>query len=336
MLARFYIPPCTSSTIAAAGMFAHASQVWAGIPSLATEAEALKTRAVNAWNNYQATPTKQANCDTGIVVSGDADWSVDDQNAAAVVAAIYLFAITGEATYHDYVKANYNRTYLRPYGDIGFSRYQPEQGEALLLYAGLPNADAVVRDAIRARKLGDVNGGYGIYGFNSDDLYRSYLHDGQYHWGSNMVRANYGNTNVDAVLYNLTGGRDTALRTRALEVLHYFHGVNPFSSTYLTNMSSYGATYSMNAIYHSWFGINTPWGDVRTTAYGPPPGYMPGGPNAQTSVTLAPPAGQPRQKAYRDWNGNAATGDLQSAWEITEPGIYYQASYVKLLAAFAQ
>jgi endoglucanase len=136
--------------------------------------------------------------------------------------------------------------------------------------------------------------------------------------------------------YSLTGGRDIAIRTRALEILHYFHGVNPFGSAYLTNMSTYGASYSMNAMFHTWFALNSQWGDVRTTTYGPPPGYLPGGPNAQTGITLAPPAGQPRQKAYRDWNGNPANGDLQSSWEITEPGIYYQAAYVKLISAFAQ
>ena len=41
-----------------------------------------------------------------------------------------------------------------------------------------------------------------------------------------------------------------------------------------------------------------------------------------------PPAGQPTQKSYKDWN----TGFPQNSWEITEPGIYYQASYVRLLS----
>lgn len=335
--ARFYVPACSSSTIAAAGMFAHAAQVFGGIPALASETALLKTRAINAWNSYQATPTKGTNCDDGTVKAGDADWSVNDQEAAAVVAAVYLAAITGEATYHNYVKDNFNKGYLRPYSDIGWSRYQPEQGEALLYYSTLSGADTTVRNAIQQAKQNDVNNSTSIYGFDNADLYRALLDDAQYHWGSNMVRANYGNTNVDALTFSLAGGKDAALRTRALEVLHYFHGVNPFSSVYLTNMSSLGATYSMNAIFHTWFHVGSPlWGDVRTRTFGPPPGYLPGGPNAQTSVTLAPPAGQPRQKAYRDWNGDAGSGDPQTSWEITEPGIYYQAAYVKLIAAFAQ
>lgn len=334
---RYYVPACTSSTIAAAGMYAHASYVFNGITGLASEAADLKTRAISAWNKYQATPTKQTNCDDGTVSAGDADWSEADQNGAAVVAAVYLAAITGDSTYHDYVKANYNASFMRPYGDIGWSRYTPEHGEALLFYSTLAGADATVRNAIRTAKQNDVNNSSTIYGFSNLDLYRSHLDDGQYHWGSNMVRANYGNTNVDALTYGLTGGKDTALRTRAVEVLHYFHGVNPFSSAYLTNMSSYGATYSMNAIFHAWFNVSSAlWGDVRIRTYGPPPGYVPGGPNASTGVSLSPPAGQPRQKAYRDWNGDPASGDPQASWEITEPGIYYQAAYVKLVAAFAQ
>lgn len=335
--ARFYVPPCTSSTIAAASMFAHAAHVYAGIPALAGEVADLRARAINAWNSFHGSATRQTNCDTGAVRAGDADWPEDTQNATAVVAAVWLFAATGEAVYHDYVKANYSRTYLRPFGDIGWSRYQPEQGEALLFYTTLPGADATVRTAIRQRKQADVANGYGIYGAGSDDLYRAYLHDAQYHWGSHQVRANYGNTNVDAALYGLAGGSEASMRTRALDTLHYFHGVNPLGTVYLTNMSAYGASSSLNAIFSVWFKVgSSQWGDVRSSTYGPPPGYVPGGPNASTGVWLAPPAGQPRQKAYRDWNGDPVTGDPQQSWEITEPGIYYQAAFVKLVAAFAR
>jgi hypothetical protein len=318
-------------------MFAHAAYVYGGFGSLATEAADLKTRAINAWNNYQGIGTKQTNCDTGVIRAGDADRTVDEQSALAVVAAIYLYAITGDATYHDYVKANFNKNYLRPYRDFGWTRYDAEQGEALLFYTTLANADATVKATIRQDKQNDVNNNASVYGFTNDDLYRAYMHDPQYHWGSNQPRANYGNTNVDALVYNLAGAQASSIRTRALEVLHYFHGVNPFGSAYLTNMSSYGATYSENAIFHAWYKTNSPlWGNVQTTTFGPPPGYVPGGPNASTTVSLAPPAGQPLQKSFRDWNGDPASGDPQTSWEITEPAIYYQAAFVKLVAAFAQ
>jgi hypothetical protein len=41
--------------------------------------------------------------------------------------------------------------------------------------------------------------------------------------------------------------------------------------------------------------------------------------------------GQPRQKSYRDWN----TSWPDSSWATTEPAIYYQAAYIRLLARFA-
>ena len=51
--------------------------------------------------------------------------------------------------------------------------------------------------------------------------------------------------------------------------------------------------------------------------------------NANTSLT--PPYNQPPQKSYLDFN----TSNPDNSWEITEPGIYYQASYVRLLAGIA-
>jgi endoglucanase len=334
---RYYVPKCTSSTIAAAGMFAHASYVYNGFASLSTEASDLKNRAINAWNNYQGIATKQTNCDTGAVRAGDADRSGDEQSALAVVAAVYLYAITGDATYHNYVKANFNQNYMRPYFDDGFTRYDPEQGEALLFYTTLSNADAATKTSILTRKQNDVNNvGSKIYGFTANDaLYRGYLPDAQHHWGSSQPRGNYGNTNMDVITYNLAGSNDATYRTRALEMLHYFHGVNPFGMVYLSNMSSYGATRSANAIFHAWFRTDSSkWANAATSTFGPAPGYVPGGPNKDTGVSLSPPAGQPPQKSYRDWNGNGV--DPQQSWEITEPGIYYQSAYVKLISAFAE
>jgi hypothetical protein len=332
---RFYVPACSSGTIAAAGMFAHGAYVFGKIPALSQSAAALRTRAVAAWRNYQASP-KQTACDTGVVHSGRADWNEADQNAEAVVTAVYLYALTGEAPYGDFVKAHYRET--KPYFDSGWSRYNSQQGEALLFYTSLPEADPAVKKALLADKLADMNSGNHIYGFvPDDDLYRAYLHDQQYHWGSNQPRANYGNTNVDALIYEPSLSHDAATyRTRALELLHYFHGVNPFAMVYLTNMYDYGATRSVNQIYHMWFAHGTRWGDALESECGPPPGYLPGGPNASAAQwvpkSIAPPTGQPPQKSYKDWN--AVWPD--SSWVVSEPAIYYQAAYVRLLSYFAQ
>ncbi|MGO9931301.1 MAG: glycoside hydrolase family 9 protein [Steroidobacteraceae bacterium] len=334
--ARFYVASCSSATIAVAGMFAHASYVFRSIPVLSGEAADLRRRASAAWGNYQRVGSKQTTCDTGIVRAGRADWNEQDQNAEAVVAAVYLYAITGDPQYADYIGAHYRE--LRPYHDIGWTRYQSEQGEALLFYASLPNVDANVRKAIFADKANDVRAGNHVYGFIAeDDLYRAYMHDPQYHWGSNNPRANYGNSNVDVLTFKLDLGDSKTYETRALEVLHYFHGVNPLGMVYLSNMYQYGATRSANEIYHTWYAHDTRWSDARSSACGPAPGYVPGGPNVfavrdGVPSSVSPPAGQPAQKSYRDWNA----GWPQSSWAVTEPGIYYQSAYVELLSKFAR
>lgn len=334
--ARFYVPSCTSATIAVAGMFAHASYVFGSIPALSSESAALRARAKAAWKNYQSIASKQTQCDTGIVRAGRADWNEQDQNSEAVVAAVYLFAITSDSDYADYVGAHYRD--LRPYRDIGWSRYNSEQGEALLFYASLPNVDSKIGKAIFADKLSDVRAGNHIYGFvPEDDLYRAYMHDPQYHWGSNQPRANYGNSNLDVIAFKIAAENPETYKTRALEQLHYFHGVNPLGLVYLSNMSRYGATRSANEIYHTWFANDSRWSDARTSPCGPAPGYIPGGPNVNAvrdgvPSSLSPPTGQPAQKSYRDWN----VGWPQSAWAVTEPAIYYQSAYIELLSRFAQ
>ena len=334
--ARFYIPACTSSTISAAGMFAHAAYVYGKLPALAAESEDLKRRAIAAWNNYAGIQPKQVDCDTGVVQAGDADLKSDEQEQLATVAAIYLYAITQNSAYQDHIRQHYRE--MRPYNDMGWSRYGAHQGEALLFYTTLPNADADLKKTILGDKLNDVKNGNQIYGFNAgDDLYRAFLHDPQYHWGSNNPRANYGNSNVDVTTHDLGIADITTYRTRALETLHYFHGVNPFGMVYLSNMYQYGATVSANEIYHTWFQPKTKWSDAKTSLCGPPPGYVPGGPNASAEangvpVRLKPPTGQPPQKSYKDWNENWP----ESAWAVTEPAIYYQSAYVKLVSAFAR
>ena len=334
--ARYYVPACTSATIAAAGMFAHGAYVLGKLGTLADESANLKARAAAAWRSYQGAAQKQTACDANIVKAGNADWSLADQQAEAVVAAVYLLAVTGEPTYADYIKAHYRET--RPYGDMGWSRYNPEQGDALLFYTTLPQADAALKQGLLADKLNDVKAGNQIYGFSPDaDLYRAYLHDPQYHWGSNQPRANYGNSNLDVLVYEPAAAESDTFRSRALEILHYFHGVNPFAMVYLSNMYGYGATRSVNEIYHTWFWHGSRWSDALTSPCGPPPGYLPGGPNAAVleggvPASIAPPAGQPLQKSFRDWN----TATPENSWTVAEPGIYYQAAYVRLLSYFVK
>ncbi|MBD0345391.1 MAG: glycoside hydrolase family 9 protein [Coleofasciculus sp. Co-bin14] len=324
---RFYGPKCSSSTIAAASMYAHAALVFDDFPELAEYAENLKSRASKAWNWFKAHPI-ETDCDTQEIKSGDADTPANEQTANAVVAAVYLFALTGNEQYTDYIQENINSTI--PFSEDVWARYGAHQGDALLFYSQLPNARLEVRDRIldRARFLVQTN--VNAYGDSSQlDPYRAYMPDDQYHWGSNAVKANYGNTNYDVVFYQLTSDDLKDYETRALDTLHYFHGVNPLSLVYLTNMYEYGADYSANEMWHEWFGQGI-YKNALSSPMGPAPGYLTGGPNKQYTGS-APIKDKPPMKVYLDSN------KLEfSMWEITEPSIGYQSAYVKLLSKFLE
>jgi len=95
-------------------------------------------------------------------------------------------------------------------------------------------------------------------------------------------------------------------------------------------MEDYGAEKSIRQLYHYWFSHKSPYDDAKKSPIGPAPGYLVGGPNANYSGTSAPPRGQPAQKAYRDWNTDTVA---DAPWELSEPAIYYQAAYIRLLSA---
>ena len=145
----------------------------------------------------------------------------------------------------------------------------------------------------------------------------------------------YANTNLDMVAHGLDKGRDAEYRARALETLHYLHGVNPLGTVYLSNMYSLGATQSVNTVYSQWFAPGTRWASAGNGACGPPPGYIVGGPNANVLSDgvpphLKPPVGQPPQKSFRDWNTHGA----ESSYVVTEPSMSFQANYIKLISSF--
>ncbi|HEX2874826.1 MAG TPA: glycoside hydrolase family 9 protein [Polyangiaceae bacterium] len=342
---RFYYPePCSSATITVAGVFAHAALVMRQVPELKTYAAELSDRAVKAWTHFQQHPRKD-DCDDMTIKAGDSDDDLTKQEQANVVAAIYLFGLTGESGYAEVVAKGLAA--LRPMKEDGWSSYEPEQGEALLYYAALPNADAKLKATILDRKRSTAQSAE-IYSLNPErDLYRAYMPDGSYHWGHNMVRANVGNTNYEMVGVLGSSPQATAFAERAENLLHWFHGINPLGLVYLTNMSSYGAERSLNEIYHAWFRDGDPELDsAKTSRLGPPPGYVPGGPNPQYCKDQDPQQNacansqlrkQPAQKAYLDFNTAwQPTVEHDRSWELTEPAIYYQAAYVELVSKFVE
>jgi len=339
---RFYYPGgCSASTIAAAGMFAHAALVFREVAALKGYADDLATRAKRAFAHFQAHPV-QTDCDDGSILSGDADKGPLEQQQASVVAAVYLFALTGDSIYADTIAKNFRAT--RPMQEDRWSSYDPEQGEALLYYASLPNSDPSIKSAILERKLSQARS-LEFYGMKPElDLYRAYMRNDSFHWAHNMVRANVGNTNYEVATL-LGPSASASFVDRAEGLLNSFHGVNAMGMVYLTNMYGYGAEKSANQIFHTWFRDGDPtYDDARNSLLGPPPGYVPGGPNHQycasqpqsrchtSRLRQAPP-----QKAYLDFNtGWDPALENDQSWEITEPGIYYQAAYVMLVSKFVE
>ena len=331
---RYYLPECTSATLAGCAMFAKAGYVFrnAGIPALNDYADELILRARVAWERAKVSTVNftflETECDDGEIKSGYADRTEVEQIESAFTAAVYLYGITGLDEFRDFAEGRYNT--IRPYLDNWWGPYRMVSSEALLDFSQMSGINPAIVSNIRLQKGNLNDAGFSVNQFNNqEDLYRSYMDDWAYHWGSNQVRANCGTINMDFIHYGINPNKKESYQLVAEQYLHYFHGVNALGLCMLTNMYAYGGDHCANEIYHTWFGDNTAWDNALTSPKGPPPGYLTGGPNKDfTLPDIVPPGGQPIQKSYKDWN----TGWPENSWEITEPAIYYQAAYILLLS----
>lgn len=323
---RFYGPKCTGATIFTAANFAHAARVYGQFEPWKPYAELLKARALLAWEYYQNNP-KTFNSDDGTIKSGNASRDERSQNNWECFAAVHLFALTGEERFHDVIRRRAPQT--RQLSEGYWSPYEAGAAEALAEYTTFPNADPALADRIR-RQLAS-SAGNAAWAFPGDsDLYRAGMNPNAYHWGSNHVRGAYGHIAATAARYGGLPEHDRArMGQRAMNLLHSFHGVNPLTVVYLSNMGSLGAELSVQRIYHSRYNFGTPFES------NPPPGYVVGGPNQNFGGRNGDAPGdvewiktQPRAKAYGDFNH----GWPKASWELSEPAIYYQASYIRLLA----
>ncbi|MDF7819489.1 glycoside hydrolase family 9 protein [Runella sp. MFBS21] len=326
---RYYLPECTSATLAGAAMFAVAGQTFKTHAPLLNYGNDLITRAEAAWNRAKITTnnftTYETACDDGNIKSGDSDQTADGQLGSAFVAAVYLYEATGKAEYKTFVESRY--TSVKPYSDNWWGPYWIPQQLAFLRYSTLSGASSSVANNIRNQKAG-MNYLFSLNDYNNaTDLYRAHMANDQHHWGSNQVRANCGLLSLDFVTFNVNTSNHAQYREVAEQYLHWMNGVNPMNLVMLSNMSVAGAENSVNEIYHTWFTNGTIWDNVQTSSAGPAPGYVTGGPNKNYTGSVANITNQPPQKAYKEWNN----GSPENSWEITEPSIYNQAAYIMLL-----
>jgi hypothetical protein len=341
----------TSATLSTAAAFAQAARVFGSLrtPAFDTYAAGLRTRATDAWSWAVAHPNvifrnnDQASGSAGL---GAGQQEVDDAGRAAkkLVAAVYLFALTGDAAYRNIVDANYTTAPM--FASSWLSPFSAEVTQPLLFYTSLPGATASVATAIRDRYVGLWDGADGWGAITSRrDPYGAFITD--YTWGSNSVKALAGGMFVDQATYALGTHASADVSNAGAAYLHYLHGVNPLGKVYLSNMAAYGAENSVDQFFHSWFADGSArWDSVSRSTYGPPPGFVVGGPNpsygwddrcpgvstACGNAMPSPPAGQPPQKAYLDFN----TSWPLNSWSVTENSNGYQTNYIRLLAHYVR
>jgi hypothetical protein len=309
---RYYAPKCSASTIIAAGVFAHAARVYGAFGPWRGFADEMRSRALRAWAWYGSHP-RGYDCDTHAVMSGPANLSAVQQDGAEAVAALHLWALTGEARFHDAFLAKFGT--LPQISGKAWSSFETGQAECLFEYLSLPGADKAACGRISDTYLRSAHSAL-FMPQEGDELYRAWMPDSSYHWGSDRTRASHGLAALEGADAGLAGPLAGRLRQRALDQLHALHGVNPLSLVCLTNMGRYGAELSASRVYHEWFGE------------APPPGYLVGGPDRDYDGSLDWVKHQPPAKAYAE----AANLPGVRSYELTEPAIYYQATYIRLLA----
>ncbi len=351
---RYYGPATTSASFSAASMFAHGAIVFKslGIPAMTTYGNTLQTAAVNAWTWASSNPNITF-YNSGILAAGEQEFSSGSYSYMILMrqlcAASYLYALTGGTNYKNYVEANYQSSNLY---DWSFAYpFQSSEQDAMLYYTKASGITSSVGSTIQARYSGSVSTHADHLGSftNKTDAYRAYLKDNDYTWGSNSIKCKQGSMFMSMNQYGLNSTNAENYFNAASGFIHYMHGINPMALVYLSNMEAHGAENSIREFYHGWFTDGSLlWDRAGTSLYGPPPGYVPGGPNPSWAlagccpsdcgsiennalcVISNSPAGQPIQKAYKDWNSSWP----QNSWEITENAIYYNASYIRLLSKF--
>jgi len=346
---RKYGPANTSATLTCAALFALGSKQFlaAGQTAYATT---LQTDAINAWTWASANPYVTF-YNSGLLAAGEQETDSAGRFTRKMAAAVFLYDITGSSVYKTFVESNYQNTDMMSWSYV--YPFENQMQDALLYYSSLSGITANIGSDIKTVYLNSVmslnKDNLPAY-TNDTDAYRAWVNNGNYTWNSNQTKSCQGNILLNMNVYNLNAANAANYRNSTLGYVNYFHGVNPNSKVYLSNMNSFGAKNSVTKFYHSWFAHGSAlWDEVGVSTYGPAPGYIPGGPNpsyaldgccpsgcgstannALCSTNETPPLNQPIQKSYKDFND----GWPIDSWTVTEAGIYTNAAYVRMLSKF--
>ena len=349
----YYGPASTSATLNTAAAFAISSKVYRSF-NMNEYADTLLARALKAWDWGEANPAVIINNNTASnnssgLGAGNQEVGDYDREMIKLEAACYLFEVTGDILFRDYFDENYIDCHLMQWNWA--YPFEALNQEVLLYYTTLEEGTAEVKNNIKnVYKNAVINGSDNLAAYkNKKDPYLAYIKD--YTWGSNSVKSAQANMYYNLITYNIDEASASIARDAALTFVNYINGVNPLNFVYLSNMYNWGADNGVNEFYHSWFCNKSPlWDRIGVSVYGPPPGYLTGGPNPSynwdgccpsgcgsaannkicTSESITPPKGQPAQKSYKDFN----TSWPLNSWEITENSCGYQVNYIRLLSKF--
>ena len=345
--------PSTSATLSAVAAFAYGAKVLKTInPSYSNK---LLQAAKLSWDWAEANPNMKFynnSAEHKTQGLGAGQQEVDDLGRfeKKMQAALRLYEATGEEKYITYFEQHYKETKMMawslvfPFGEYG--------QDMLLCYTKLPKAKPeIVKDikAIYTVETDTINNLFAIK--DHTDPYFAFQKD--YVWGSNGTKAKQGNIYYNLVQYNVMPEIKDSARSIAESYIHYMHGVNPLSTCYLTNMYMFGGDKCSNQIYHGWFKQGSKkWDEATVSTFGPPPGFIAGGPNTEYNWDGCCPEGcgskennamcfeldiknlknQPQQKSYMDFN----QGWPLNSWAVSENSNSYQVQYLRLLSKFVK
>lgn len=339
---RFRTAKTTWATASSVGAFAHAARTYS--PFDKAFSAKLNIQAELGWKYLESHPSMDPSDGTDgdpSITSGSTNSNPNADRRSRVYAAAELFRLTGQTKFRDYVdKWSQDSSATNENGQHPLANHMVDPlsylglVQALFEYAQTPGASKPVVDKFKealgngAEMILQATGG-------QDDPYLAYHNPDHYCWGSNQSKGRWGRVLLMASDLNLHPEHRAQYREIAAGYVHFIHGRNPLGLCYLSNMEKRGASNSVQEVYHGWFRDGSKRYDGRTSQYGQAPGYLAGGPNKFFSVDwIRPPYGEPAMKAYKDWNAswNNERRANEASWEVTEPAIYYQASYTLLLS----
>ena len=337
-----YGPPNTSAALTSAGAFALAAKIYGKNAPARGQANIYAQRAQLAWEWAQSNPNVVFRNNEGASEGlGAGQQEVDDKGRRqkGLLAASYLFALTGERGYAQKAEQLYSQ--LKPIDPFYTNAFEADLTFTLAYLARQPRLPSRFRDRILSDFKSHVaRADNGLKASRERrDPYSA--HTQELTWGSNSFKARKGSIFTQAILNRVGGASDLEYKNAASHYLHYLHGVNPLGKSYLTAMESCGAENPVRRFYHSWFP-----GNKR-----PAPGFLVGGPNPSyerdrccnsscgrtgdrlcRAPVLSPPSGQPPAKSYTDFND----GWPLNSWQVTENSNGYQTAYVRLLSKFVR